>query len=318
MVHLRPQTLNSKHLNNGAFLSDKWEVLQLNCKSDMKKICNIKKNVVTILCLLTGIILHAQGSIKGEVKDTVGNPIPYLQILLSQNNKLVNGAYTDESGVYQIFEIEKGTYDIFAGGTMNCQNIHTIKDIHFSDSEVKFINFSMICGTTMFDDILEYIPPSTFTRESGQYVNSTCNYQVHIPKWLNLRETGTVFSWGGTLPAVEGIENAILIQAFQKYNFKSFKDFRKYIIEALVFGETPSWSNTHNFYGKKELGKYKNIGNKYKVYMIWENLMYHCEYILVESKTAYLWINFTSTPETFDINIDKFYEFMSGFEITNF
>jgi hypothetical protein len=217
-------------------------------------------------------------------------------------------------GVYQIGEIEKGTYNILAGGTIACQNAHTIQDIRVSDSEVKFINFTMTCGTPVYNDILEIIP-STNSRE---YVHSSFNYQVHIPKWLDLKETGTSFSWGGTLPAVEGIENAILIHAFLKNNFESFEDFREYIIEALEFGQAPPWNNSHTFYGKKELGKYKNIGYRYRVYMIWENLMYHCEYILVESNTAYLWINFTSTPETFDINIDKFNEFMNGFVIKDF
>ncbi|MNY73579.1 hypothetical protein D3C86_2123990 [compost metagenome] len=69
--------------------------------------------------------------------------------------------------------------------------------------------------------------------------------------------------------------------------------------------------------GKKDLGKYKNIGNAYKVYLMRGKLMYHCQYVLLETKTAYLWIDFTSTQETFDKNIDKFEEFMKGFKIIN-
>jgi hypothetical protein len=150
------------------------------------------------------------------------------------------------------------------------------------------------------------------------YLDSTFNYQVQVPNWLQLRETGTIYAWGGALPAVENIENAILIKAFDKNSHKSFKDFKKYIVEDLIFGQAPPWSNTHIFMGKKELGKYKNIGDIYKVYLMQGKLMYHCQYVLVETKTAYLWIDFTSTQETFDKNIDKFNEFMSGFIITNF
>jgi len=150
------------------------------------------------------------------------------------------------------------------------------------------------------------------------YLDSTFNFQVQVPNWLHLKETGTVYAWGGTLPAVEGIENAIIIKAFDKNSYKSFKEFKKYIVEDLIFGQTPPWSNSHKFMGKKELGKYRNIGDAYEVYLMQGKLMYYCEYILVETKTAYLWIDFTSTQETFDKNIDKFNEFMSGFTITNF
>jgi len=150
------------------------------------------------------------------------------------------------------------------------------------------------------------------------YLDSTFNFQVQVPNWLNLRETGTTYAWGGTLPAVESIENAILIKIFDKSDYKSLTDFKKYIIGELVFGQSPNWSNSHKFMGKKDLGKYKNIGDAYKIYLLQGKIMYHCEYILLETKTAYLWIDFTSTPTTFDINIGKFEEFMSSFTVTDF
>ena len=149
------------------------------------------------------------------------------------------------------------------------------------------------------------------------YVDSTFNFQIVVPNWLRLVETGSVNIWGGTLPAVEGIENAIAIKSFDKKDYKSLNDFKKYIIEDNVFGQSPPWSNSHIFMGKKNLGKYKDIGDAYKVYLMREKLMYHCEYVLLETATAYLWIDFTSTQETFDKNIDKFDEFMNGFKVTN-
>ena len=106
--------------------------------------------LATVLCLLIGNTLYAQSTIKGQVKDTVGNPIPYLQILLKQNNKAVNGAYTDGLGCYQIFGIHEGTYDIFAGETDSCQPGHTIKEIHISSSEVKFIDIQFNCSSESF------------------------------------------------------------------------------------------------------------------------------------------------------------------------
>jgi hypothetical protein len=150
------------------------------------------------------------------------------------------------------------------------------------------------------------------------YLDSTFNFQVEIPDWLNLKETGTVYAFGGTLPAVDGIENAIIIKVFDKAKFPTLLDFKKFIVEDLVFGQSPKWSTSHKFMGKKELGKYNDIGDSYKVYLMRDNLLYHCEYILVETKSAYLWIDYTSTQGTFDKNFAKFEEFMSGFKVTNF
>ncbi|MDR2970480.1 MAG: carboxypeptidase regulatory-like domain-containing protein [Bacteroidales bacterium] len=118
----------------------------------MKKII-----IATVLCLLIGNTLYAQSVIKGQVKDSVDNPIPYLQIVLKQDNKVVNGAYTDDQGQYQIFGIATGTYDIVIGGTM-CQNVHTIKEIHISGSEVKFIDITVTCTEVIYED---HTPPLT-------------------------------------------------------------------------------------------------------------------------------------------------------------
>ena len=121
---------------------------------------NTKKTVTVILCLLIGSMLYAQSTIKGEIKDTVGNPISHLQVLLKQNGKTVNGAYTNEFGVYQIFGIQKGTYDLVAGGTMSCYSVHTIKDISISNSEVKFVDITMDCFSVELQEVeVTYIPP---------------------------------------------------------------------------------------------------------------------------------------------------------------
>lgn len=66
--------------------------------------------------------------------------------------------------------------------------------------------------------------------------------------------------------------------------------------------------------GKKVLDSFNNIGPTYKVYWMQGRLMYHCEYVLLETETAYLWIDFTATAETFDTNISKFEEFLTGFK----
>lgn len=147
------------------------------------------------------------------------------------------------------------------------------------------------------------------------YVDSTFGYKVKIPKWLKILDSGSDYAWGGTLPAVSGIENAIIIKSFDKKEYKSLKAFREFIVEDLKFGETPTWSNSHQFMGKKEIDDFKTIGKSYKVYMMRKKLIYHCCYLFCETNTAYLWIDFTATPETYDKNFKKLKEFVTGFSI---
>lgn len=149
--------------------------------------------------------------------------------------------------------------------------------------------------------------------EELTYLDSTFSYQVQIPAWLKLRETGNAQAFGGTLPAVKGIENAIIIKPFDKSGFASYAAFKQFVVEGSVFGQAPAWTPDAAFMGKKELSEFTNYGTSYKVYLMRRGLMYHCAYVLVETKSAYLWIDFTATPETFDKNLGKFKEFMSGF-----
>jgi hypothetical protein len=121
----------------------------------------IKKLLFTLsLCMMVGGALFAQSTIKGVVNDPSGNGIPFLQILLKQEGRVINGAYTDEMGAYQIFGIPAGTYDITAGGTMNCLTQHTEKGIYVSSSEVKFVNLVVNCASTELTEVeVIYVPP---------------------------------------------------------------------------------------------------------------------------------------------------------------
>lgn len=150
--------------------------------------------------------------------------------------------------------------------------------------------------------------------EQLTYIDSTFKYKVAIPDWFELRETGTPRLFGGTLPAIEGIENAIAIKPYEKSGV-SFDAFEKYIVKSMVPGQAPPWSKNHISMGKNELDEYSEIGTSYKVYLMIGNALYHCQYVLVETETGFLWIDFTATQETFDKNKGKFDKFMSGFEI---
>lgn len=150
--------------------------------------------------------------------------------------------------------------------------------------------------------------------ELFKYVDSTFSYEIMIPQWLTLRETSSSEVWGGTLPPVNGIENAIVIKGFSKKRFKSFKDFKNTIIEKDVFGQPTQMSANHIFMGKKLLDEIPNVGPAYVQYHNWNDRLYDCQFVLTETKSAYLWIIFTATRDTYEKNLDKFEEFVKGFK----
>jgi len=126
----------------------------------------IKKLLFTLsLCMLALGVLYAQSTIKGEVKDQNGNPLPYLQVFLKQEGKNVNMGMTDDKGQYQIFGVSAGTYDISTGGVMTCMTIHTEKGIYVPNSETKFVNLQINCSNELKEVEIPYVPP-VFTQDN--------------------------------------------------------------------------------------------------------------------------------------------------------
>ncbi|HZX58474.1 MAG TPA: hypothetical protein VFE54_07100 [Mucilaginibacter sp.] len=150
------------------------------------------------------------------------------------------------------------------------------------------------------------------------YVDSLFNYRVAVPEWLKLKETNSRFMFGGTLAPVNGVENAIVIKAFSKKDYVDIQAFKDYVIGDWTYMTHPKWSSEALCYGQKELNLFENIGYCCRASNAWRNHIYTCTYVLVETKTAFLWIDYTSTPPLYDINEKKFEEFMNGFEKTNF
>jgi hypothetical protein len=148
-----------------------------------------------------------------------------------------------------------------------------------------------------------------------KHLDENFAYSVIIPDWLEVKDTGSEYLWGGTLPAINGIENAIIVKIFQKENF-TFNDFKKYVVTDLKFGQTPNWSDgSHTFTLKKQLGSYKQFDYRYKIYLTRTENLYHSQFVLFETPKAYIWVDFTATPETYEKNEKKFLEFLDGFQI---
>ncbi|MFN8291853.1 MAG: hypothetical protein U0U70_16465 [Chitinophagaceae bacterium] len=148
------------------------------------------------------------------------------------------------------------------------------------------------------------------------YIDSGNTYQVYVPKWLKLRQNNDVNFFGGTLPPVNTVENAIVISAAKKTQYKSFQDFKNYIIEdtAYLSGKAPKWDTARKFLSvKKDLLSVPGSHSSYKVSFNRLGSIFVASYLLVETKTSYLWIQFIATGETYPANLPKFREFLQGF-----
>ncbi|MBL7868408.1 MAG: hypothetical protein JNM71_10340 [Flavobacterium lindanitolerans] len=152
--------------------------------------------------------------------------------------------------------------------------------------------------------------------EASTYNDYANGYSVEKPSWLNVMESGNTNAWGGTLPAVHDIKNAILITAFEKSKFKNFEDFKRIYITGNKFGQETLFSKNHIFYGRNEKDLHNvEHGVSSKLYLFFKNKIYHCQFVLLETSKSFLFINFTSTPETYEENIVKFNEFLKGLSV---
>jgi hypothetical protein len=146
-------------------------------------------------------------------------------------------------------------------------------------------------------------------------VDSLLGFKAIIPAWLKLKETGSDMLFGGALPAVDGIENAIMIKAFPKKDYADIAAFKDFVIGTWKFGTHPKWSSDVICYGIKDMDDVQGIGKSYRASNFWQNHIYTCKYVLAETKTAFLWIDFTATPTTYEINLPKFDEFLKGLQL---
>ncbi len=143
--------------------------------------------------------------------------------------------------------------------------------------------------------------------------DSTYSYQVTIPLWWRIRETQP-FMLGGTFPAIDSIENALFFKCFKKDKFKDFADFENWVIKDYSLGQSPNWSSKQKVLLKKELPDFKEIGNAYKVQLLWTPKIYECCYVLTETSSAFIWIDFTATQTTYTKNFEKFKQVLSLFK----
>jgi len=226
-----------------------------------------------------------------------------------------------------IYLVKNGCYP---GGTM--QRPRTWKEMSRKEKKIyrkmEKPDIEILINDNLYDTFIEELKVAELyakenklgiweeKKESLVHIDSTFGYKVDVPDWLSLKETGNDRVWGGTFPRIEKIENALMIQGFEKTKFKSFEHFKEIYITGNKFGEKTLYSENHNWYGhnKRDLHAIKN-GVSCRVFTFYQNKIYHNQFVLIETKKAFLWIQFVATPDTYKLNLPKFTKFISGIEV---
>jgi len=142
-------------------------------------------------------------------------------------------------------------------------------------------------------------------KDNIKHIDSLSGFSITIPLWWKIRETPNISMFGGTFPEINGIQNALLFKAFDKQAYKSIKEFEDWVIAGYEIGDVPKWSDSHTFLLKKRIKNFSTLGNTYKVQLMRHNRIYVSCYIILETSNSFLWIDFTATKETYDINFPK-------------
>lgn len=136
------------------------------------------------------------------------------------------------------------------------------------------------------------------------HTDSVYGFQISVPAWWDIKETPPDF-FGGTFPAINGIENALIFKCYKKDQFKDMKTFERWVFKDYGMGQNPQLSQDIPILLKTELSDFKEVGNAYKVQLLNGGKIYNCCYIITETTTAYIWIDFTATPKTYPKNFYK-------------
>ncbi len=146
-----------------------------------------------------------------------------------------------------------------------------------------------------------------------KHIDSISGYKITIPLWWKIIETPNTSMFGGTFPKINGIQNALLFKVFDKNTHKNLKKFEKWVITDYKMGDKPKWSSGHTILLKQEVKDFSEIGNSYKVQLMRNGKIYVSCYIIVETSNSYLWIDFTATKETYEVNYPKLKELLNSY-----
>ncbi len=148
------------------------------------------------------------------------------------------------------------------------------------------------------------------------YTDTTYNFQFRIPHWMEEGNERGAIGWIGVMPPYDGYAT-IGVEVYYKEDHASFDAFKKLMAEDVTVGQPVPWYYHDTCTSKKDLGRYKDFGPTCEV-RYGRKYLQRSQYVLAETPTAYLRIEYEATEDTYEMNLPRFHEFMSGFKTTDF
>ena len=109
------------------------------------------KSTIILIVLCSIIVAGTDGTIRGQVKDTEGSPLPGVQIFVPE---LAMGAIADQNGNYIILNLPVGTYDIKV--MMIGYQTQTMKDVNVIMDQTMWLNFTLAIAAIEGDEVEVY------------------------------------------------------------------------------------------------------------------------------------------------------------------
>ncbi|MBR9860832.1 hypothetical protein GYB22_08805 [bacterium] len=148
------------------------------------------------------------------------------------------------------------------------------------------------------------------------YIDSVNAYRVIIPEWLELIDFRQEGVWGGVMPDTFQTRNALTIKSYPKDSFLSKSDFIMYVYGHVQVGKSPFWNSGFICTHKQMIPDYQFLGYQgYHLQLFRNGTTFLADYIITETSESYIWIDFTSTDQTHDLNQVKMFEFLRGFQV---
>jgi hypothetical protein len=182
---------------------------------------------------------------------------------------------------------------------------------------LSLVSFCAVSQTKpiILTNVSQIISKQNAGQDQIKYIDSAYGYSVIIPKWWDIKETPNPNFFGGTFNEIEKSKSALLVKAFEKQKFNTLQNFENWVISNYKSGDTPKWSTNQKVLFKKNLPEFNTIGKAFKVQLKTEDTFYNSCYIIVETSTSYLWIDLTSTRETYDTNFKQLEKIMLQFAV---
>lgn len=121
------------------------------------------KLLIVVLFLAVTSLAYSQGTLKGRVTDGK-EPLPYVNIAIWKDGKLVSGAQTNLDGYYTIKPINPGKYDVKASYVG--MKSHTYTGVIISNDLITDLDFVLSPKGDLEEVVVEYVRP-IFTKDGG-------------------------------------------------------------------------------------------------------------------------------------------------------